>query len=47
MKICVNGITRDMTAEEELEYLNSAQTEEAGPEDYENALSEMGVDFSD
>lgn len=25
MKICVNGITRDMTAEEEVEYLHPAE----------------------
>lgn len=46
MRICVNGIARDMTTEEEAEYLNSAQ-EEASPEDYEEALQQMGVDFSD
>ena len=28
MRICVNGITRDMTAEEELVYLHPTPTEE-------------------
>lgn len=46
MKICINGVTRDMTSEEEAEYIRSV-TEEAGPEDYEQALKEMGVDFND
>lgn len=45
MKICVNGITRDMTPEEESEYLHVS--DEAENEDYENALSDLGVRFDD
>lgn len=48
-RIYVNGTYRDMTLEEEEEYLKQTESidEEAGPEDYEQALEEMGVDFSD
>lgn len=45
MKICINGVTRDMTPEEEAKFL--ATQDEASPEDYENALSDLGVQFDD
>lgn len=48
MKININGITRDMTPEEEAEFVRIAaemQTEyEATEADYQDALREMGVD---
>lgn len=48
MKIMINGIIRDMTAEEEAAYLADRATdgeppEEATSEDYEAALNELGV----
>jgi len=39
MRICVNGIVRDMTAEEEAEYLHSAPTEEDALTRYANTLT--------
>ena len=48
MRIQENDIVRDMTPEEINALDNADQSEvEAGPNDYENALAEMGVDFSD
>ena len=39
MRICVNGITRDMTAEEELVYLHPTPTEEEALTRYANELT--------
>ena len=47
MKIMDNGIVRNMTAEEEAAFINASNKAEASSEDYEQALQQMGVDFSD
>lgn len=49
MKIEVDGIVRDMTPEEEMDYMTNIVSlqlpEEApAPEDYEAALARLGVD---
>lgn len=48
MRIQENDKVRDMTPEEIESLDNSDQSEvEASPDDYENALIEMGVNFND
>ena len=39
MRICVNGIVRDMTAEEELAYLHPTPTDEEALTRYANTLT--------
>lgn len=54
MKTMVNGIVRNMTPEEEADFiaasgkgLSPEPEDDATPEDYEKALNEMGVNFDD
>ena len=48
-RIYVNGIYRDMTREEEAEYLEQTESsdEEASVDDYEQSLADLGVRFGD
>lgn len=48
-RIYVNGTYRDMTQEEEAEYLEQTESidEEASVDDYEQSLADLGVRFGD
>lgn len=43
MNICIDGITRPMTEEEERKYYEERENVPATVEDYEQALADLGV----
>lgn len=47
MKIADNGIIRDMTNEEEQQFLESVKNNEASESDYIDALNTLGVNTNE